>query len=157
MSLASDQGMLHSEFSDGYPPSEYQLLFENMSNLVRSAKFDREIAKLTNESVMKQVFSEDQIKDKGLKEEIRREIIRYWARNKLNHAANETTEPFVAKKVKKEIKELLESKKEQLLSAHKVPDFTVVNYDSEKPTNMTSMAEIMEMESTTEEKFYKVF
>ena len=59
MSLASDQGMLHSEFSDGYPPSEYQLLFENMSNLVRSAKFHREIAKLTNESVMKQVFSED--------------------------------------------------------------------------------------------------
>jgi len=38
-----------------------------------------------------------------------------------------------------------------------VPEFTVVNHDSEKPTNMTSMAEILDMESTTEEKFYKVF
>lgn len=112
MSMASDQGMLHSEFQDGYPPSEYELLFENMSNLVRSAKFDREIVKLTNESVMKQVFSQEQIKDKGLKDEVRREIVRFWTRNKLNQVAKETTEPFVGKKVKKEIKELLESKKE---------------------------------------------
>jgi len=112
MSLASDQGMLHSDFHEDYPPSEYELLFENMSNLVRSPKFDREIEKLTNDSVMKQVFSEDHIKDKGLKDEIRRQIVRFWAKNKLHHAANETTEPFVAKKVKKEIKELLEFKKE---------------------------------------------
>ena len=65
----ADSGSLHFEMNVSQP-SEYWQLFESVSNLVNSKKFDKEIAKLIDDSVMKQVFTEEQLKQSKLKDQV---------------------------------------------------------------------------------------
>lgn len=72
---ALDQGKLHcalgSHDEEEFHADDYYGLYESVSHVIKTKKLDKEINKLTDDSVMRQVFSEAQLRNVSLYETVK--------------------------------------------------------------------------------------